>query len=303
MSEKKNVKNIDNSNNVSNISIKNIGLDESRVINKEYLQSLDDVYKCNICFKIMDNPTDCENCGHSFCYECINKLKCPFGCINKTLKPSSMAIKNILSNIKFKCLNENCKEIILYSDVKRHDSICEYKNIICPNNGCNKRLLKKDLEYHVKKECEFTLIKCQYCDYKFDKKIIKSHENTCCLVNKSLKNDGGENSLDMAKIDTNEYLKLLSMNVSKIVKDNQELLNNNSNINNNHLNENININNEIKQNLKNENENNINNNIKKKEFNQVSLRPSNFAQIDDDELLTLITNGVEEELKKYFLDN
>ena len=50
MSEKKNVKNIDNSNNVSNISIKNIGLDESRVINKEYLDSLDDVYKCNICF-------------------------------------------------------------------------------------------------------------------------------------------------------------------------------------------------------------------------------------------------------------
>ena len=36
-----------------NIGIKNVGLDESRVINKEYLHSLDDVYKCNICFKIM----------------------------------------------------------------------------------------------------------------------------------------------------------------------------------------------------------------------------------------------------------
>ena len=306
MSEIKNNMKQDNSNSLNTnedkniFSIKNNGLDESRVINKEYLNSLDDVYKCNICFKIMDNPTDCENCGHSFCYECINKLKCPFGCINKTLKPSSMAIKNILSNIKFKCLNENCKEIILYSDVKRHDNICEFQNIICPNNGCNKRLLKKDLEEHVKKECEFTLIKCQYCDYKFDKKNIKSHESTCCLVNKSLKNEGGGNSFDMSKIDTNEYLKLLSMNVSKIVKDNQELLNNNTS--NNNLNNNININNEIEQNnLKKENEN-TNNNIQRKEFSQVSLRPSNFAQIDEDELLSLITNGVEEELKKYFLD-
>ena len=95
----------------------------------------------------------------------------------------------------------------------------------------------------------------------------------------------------MSKIDTNEYLKLLSMNVSKIVKDNQELLNNN-----------ININEETElNNIKNEKENN-NNDIQRKEFSQVNLRPSNFAQIDEDELLTIITNGVEEELKKYFLD-
>ena len=296
MSELKNPKKQENSNlgkdkeqSLSKIGIKNIGLDESRVINKEYLHSLDDVYKCNICFKIMDNPTDCENCGHSFCYECINKLKCPFGCQNKSLKSSSMAIKNILSNLKFKCLNDGCKEIILYSDVKRHDNICEFQKIICPNNGCNKRLLKKDLENHVKNECEHTLIKCQYCDYKFDKKDIKSHENSCRLVNKSLINDSASASFDTSNIDTNEYLKLLSMNVSKIVKDNQELINSN-----------ININNEIEE--KNNMDKKENNNEPKRDIGRVSLNASNFAQIDEDELLVLITNGVEEELKKYFLD-
>jgi len=76
------------------------------------------------------------------------------------------------------------------------------------------------------------------------------------------------------------------MNVSKIVKDNQELLNNN-----NYFNKNINNNNEMKQrNLR------ENNNIEqKREFDRaikVSLNSSNFAQIDEDELLTLITNGV-----------
>ena len=297
MSKDNNLVDKNNNSDNSDINLKYNGLDESRVINQDYLHSLDDVYKCNICFKIMDNPTDCENCGHSFCYECIKQLKCPFGCQNKSLKPSSMAIKNILSNIKFKCLNPECKETILYSDVKRHDNICEFQTIICPNIGCEKRLLKKDLENHVKNECEFALVKCKYCDYKFDKKKIKNHEDNCCLVNKSLKNNEGDNSLDMSKIDTNEYLKLLSMNVSKIVKENQDLLNNNN------LDNNININNELvkSNNTKNENEKK-NNNIERKEFSQVNLRPSNFAQIDEDELLSLITSGVEEELKKYFLD-
>ena len=47
------------------------GFDESRIINIDYLNSLEGIYKCGICFKIMDNPTDCESCGHSFCFECI----------------------------------------------------------------------------------------------------------------------------------------------------------------------------------------------------------------------------------------
>lgn len=46
------------------------GIDLSRLINKDYLTSLGDFYKCSICSKIMINPTDCESCGHSFCYEC-----------------------------------------------------------------------------------------------------------------------------------------------------------------------------------------------------------------------------------------
>ena len=95
----------------------------------------------------------------------------------------------------------------------------------------------------------------------------------------------------MSKIDTNEYLKLLLMNVSIIIKDNQELLNNN-----------ININEGVEQNnIKKEKENH--NNVQGKEFNQVNLRLSNFAKIDEDELLPILTNEVEEELKKYFKKN
>ena len=68
------------------------------------------------------------------------------------------------------------------------------------------------------------------------------------------------------------------MNVSKIVKDNKELMD--------------------KSNINNENNNKI-------EFSEVAFRPSNpsnYAQIDEDELLNLISESIDDELKKYFLD-
>ena len=66
----------DNKINNSNKNLQNKneeGIVLSRVINKDYLISLGDFYKCSICSKIMINPTDCENCGHSFCNQCISK--------------------------------------------------------------------------------------------------------------------------------------------------------------------------------------------------------------------------------------
>ena len=189
------------------------GFDESRIINKEYLNSLDGIYKCGICFKIMDNPTDCETCGHSFCYECIKNLKCPFKCKDKQLKPSSQSLKDFLGKLKFKCLNKDCEQILNYTDVKRHDKICDFQEIICPNNGCNQKLVKKNLENHVLDECQYSLVKCHYCEYQFNKNEITQHENTCALVNKSLKSDKKENNdinndiiLNTNKIDTNEYI-------------------------------------------------------------------------------------------------
>ena len=260
------------------------GFDESRVINKDYLNSLNGIYKCGICFKIMDNPTDCETCGHSFCYECIQNLKCPFKCKNKQLKSSSQNLKDILSKLKFKCLNKDCNQTLNYTDIKHHDKNCDFKEMICPNQGCDKKLIKKNLENHVINECQYTLVKCPYCDFQFNKNEITKHEKSCALINNSLKNTITENNInniinsDANKINTEEYIKLLSMNVSKIVKDNKELMD--------------------KSNINNENKNKI-------EFSEVEFRPSNpsnYAQIDEDELLNLISESIDDELKKYFLD-
>jgi predicted Zn-ribbon and HTH transcriptional regulator len=117
------------------------GINPERVINKDYLNSLKDIIKCSLCNKIMINPTDCEECGHSFCYDCISTKECPFKCKEKKLKPSSMGIKTMLNKLIFKCENKGCNEEIPYLNVKAHDSTCDYLIITCPNEKCEKNYL------------------------------------------------------------------------------------------------------------------------------------------------------------------
>ena len=62
------------------------GLDSNLVINKNYLNSLGDICKCCLCQKIMFNPVECEQCGHNFCYTCLSKSGCPFGCSQFSFK-------------------------------------------------------------------------------------------------------------------------------------------------------------------------------------------------------------------------
>ena len=276
------------------------GIDLSRVLNKDYLLSLGDFYKCSICSKIMVNPIDCESCGHSFCNECISKSKCPFGCEKKSFKPSSMGIKNLLINLKFKCPNEGCKEIISYIDVKAHDNICPFQKLICPNRDCEEQLLKKDLENHIKNVCEYTMIKCSYCNYKFPRCQIAEHEKMCSVAYQSfnsssgnilnLSNNNTNNQIDNGKNETKNYAQALYENIDKVLKDNKILNtfnnnNNNDNNNNNNYNENnINnnnnniIDNNINNNTENSNLNNIiknnNNNVNNNIFNRNSSNNS-----------------------------
>ncbi len=173
------------------------GISPERVINKEYLSSFGDFYKCNICFKIMVNPKDCEECGHSYCNECISMLNCPFGCKKKSIKNTSIGIINLLKNLKFKCDNKGCTSIIPYEQVKQHDSICEYKKVFCTNKKCKKKIIKKDLENHIKNECKYTLIKCQFCKSEYVRKELIEHEKLCKLTLEFIeKYKKGNNKID-----------------------------------------------------------------------------------------------------------
>ena len=317
------------------------GIDLARLINKEYLTPLGDFYKCNICNKIMINPTDCENCGHSFCYECISKTKCPFNCEKKNLKPASNGITNLLNNLKFKCVNEGCDEIINYIDIKSHQNLCPYQKMICPNKECNEQILKKNLEKHIKDECKYTNIKCENCGNNIPRYQIQEHEKMCNLANQSinssnsilnisgnnLNNNGGENNINL--------IQKFKENIVDILKDDNNIQNKNENqkesnpilntyyptksdtlnsiINNSNKNNN-NIFNEQNQEEKNNNILNENNNIFNNfnqndsmdnnninELSHQSLKQST-AQIEEDDLIYILKKAIEEKLNDRFIN-
>ena len=246
------------------------GLDINLVINKNYLNSLDDIYKCGICKKIMLDPVECECCSHNFCYKCLNTSNCPFGCKYKKINKASLSIYNLLNNIKFKCSNIGCTESLKYSEVEKHIKDCLYQNIKCGNKGCNKILLRKDIINHNKNECEFTEIKCKFCGKEFIKKEIYKHEKECELMDKENQKINYSND----NVDLEEHLKRLSNNLNEIIKENTKLIE--------------------RFNSEGNNEN--------KFSNRISIRKSIVPGFEEDEFFDIFKEELDKKIKKYYFD-
>ena len=246
------------------------GYDEDLVINKNYLESLDNIYKCNICNKIMLNPVECEECGHNYCNDCINSSDCPFGCKTKVIKPASLAIKNLLSKLRFKCPNVGCTIRYDYSKIEKHNNECLFQKVKCPNKNCDKIMLRKDLSNHFINECEFLLIKCRYCYFEFKKKEIEEHENICKLLNKEKDSINYDNN----SIGFDEHLKRLSKNIKEIIKNNQKLIEN------------------------------YENNDKNRDAypRRTSIRKSIVPGLEGDEFLDVIQKEIETKVKNYYTE-
>ena len=171
------------------------GISISRVIDLDKYENLLQILKCKICLNILLNPYDCSKCGNSFCFSCINKLKesdtkCPFGCTDYEIMPSSFAIKKFLNQLHFSCLNKEngCNEIISYNNIETHDKNCEYINSICPNNQCGMKLPWHLLKNHLQNECLYTLFECEKCHLKLNRKELVSHNKLCNAINKEFEN-------------------------------------------------------------------------------------------------------------------
>ena len=243
------------------------GLDINLVVNKNYLNSLDDIYKCSLCQKIMINPVECEQCSHNFCLSCLNtKSGCPFNCTPLKINKASLSIINILNNIKFECENLGCTEILYYSEVETHIKECPYKKIKCENEGCDKIILRKDILNHNKNECEYFKIKCKWCKNEFIKKEFDKHEKECELIVKEKENNIYAND----KIDLGEHLKRLSKNLNEIINDNKKLV----------------------EKFKKNNEDSY--------PNRISIRKSIIPGLEEDEFIKILKEEFETKIKKYY---
>ena len=229
------------------------GIPLSRIIDLDKYENILQILKCKLCLNILLNPYDCSKCGNTFCYSCINKLKesnkkCPFGCTDYEIAPSSFAIKKFLNQLKFSCLNKEngCNEIISYNNIEQHDKNCEYINSFCPNNQCGVKIPWNLLKNHIQNECPYTLFECDKCHMKLSRKELESHNKLCQVIDKEFEKQSPIVN-KMTKDDLNkkkeEFKNLMggieNLNFFKDEPNKEE----NNNINNNNKNCEINFNN------------------------------------------------------------
>jgi len=171
-------------------------------ISKERIKSpgeVDDEYMCPICIHFLWKPVECQNCQRVFCKQCIDKcLKekpdiCP-ACTHYQEKRCSPMFYALLCKFKIECENKHngCNEVLLYESLEKHqEGQCQYLIKIC--RGCQKKILKKDLDQH-EQECGEIQIECNRCHLVYKQK--QKHEQLDCIMNMLNENNKKVKSLE-----------------------------------------------------------------------------------------------------------
>ena len=153
----------------------------------EFVCEVPDRFICQICAKVLREPHLAVCCGQHFCESCLNrwfnqhrKQSCPH-CRAEGKEFSHVINKGLRSEInqlKVKCSNhgKGCKWTGELGALKTHlesDKGCGFVVVRCPNQCRERRsfsivklIQRKDLDKHLKTECDLRPYQCEHCGYK-----------------------------------------------------------------------------------------------------------------------------------------
>lgn len=150
--------------------------------------------KCKVCnfipllpFVIKNNNLKGDSDYKILCRDCYTKFEInnKNANINNIDKQYSSIVKSFVQNKELNCINKNkgCiwqgKLSNLYSHLINE---CLYQKVECPNDGCNKLILKKDINFHLL-QCEYNKniikVKCNYCSEEFNLDALFEHIKGC----------------------------------------------------------------------------------------------------------------------------
>ena len=161
-----------------------MGFDETR-----FEERPGDEFKCALCHDILENPVECAKCQYSFCQECINKwtlehpLACPFRCELK-LQACHRQFKNIYLRLRIRCVyaRNGCTEVVTLENVRKHESgDCEYREIVCTNEGCGEKEIAKNAGRH-EEVCQWKRVSCGKCGFSYFRKDQDGHDCLQMLI-------------------------------------------------------------------------------------------------------------------------
>ncbi|XP_032881514.1 TNF receptor-associated factor 5 isoform X1 [Amblyraja radiata] len=156
--------------------------------NLQFVEPLEDRYKCVICSFVLCNPYQ-TGCGHRFCENCIAELRetkpiamCPIdheGIISNWIFRDNCCKREVW-NLMVYCKNApDCNTKVSFGRLGDHLKKCQFETVECIN-GCNAVLQRKYLIDHLQAVCEFREEACQYCKVTLIFKNIKDHEVIAC---------------------------------------------------------------------------------------------------------------------------
>jgi hypothetical protein len=156
-----------------------IDIEKLFVKNKE--EEINNLLICLICRNILLDPEECSQCQRGYCSTCLNKMnpiKCPT-CKNPNFGPAHIQTKFNLNQLKFKFASCDC--MIPYADYFTHDINCMKNKVKCPNKNCIEFFNKEDVEVH-KRVCTMKSVTCPFCDKEKTLKDLDGHMKFECEI-------------------------------------------------------------------------------------------------------------------------
>lgn len=122
----------------------------------------DDRWVCPICLDIFVDAVETPCCNNLFCERCILQTQsCPL-CNSRiigALKPN-IPIRRLVLELSIKCPNELCDKVIRRCDIEKHNTVCSFLQIECPNNPFCGHIIRRDLAHHCEYICAYRTVSC-----------------------------------------------------------------------------------------------------------------------------------------------
>ncbi|KAG0701360.1 hypothetical protein DFH29DRAFT_1069704 [Suillus ampliporus] len=139
----------------------------------DYVEQPNSNLICCICHAPFTNPTSTRTCLHTFCYDCItvavhHSPQCPIDRSSLSLDdllPANPIVKHLVDELMIECPNRvsGCTQTFQRQLLSAHvKDACQYVEIPCSEEQCDKLILRKDLGKH-EDACVHRSTQCDGC--------------------------------------------------------------------------------------------------------------------------------------------
>ncbi|KAG1735154.1 uncharacterized protein EDB91DRAFT_1145567 [Suillus paluster] len=155
----------------------------------DYVEQPNSNLICCICHAPFTNPTSARTCLHTFCHDCITTAvqhspQCPIDRSSLSLddlSPANPIVKHLVDELIIECPNRvsGCTQTFQRQLLSAHiKDACQYVEIPCSEEQCDKLILRKDLGKH-KDACVYRSTQCDGCGVTVKYSDLSIHNSEC----------------------------------------------------------------------------------------------------------------------------